>query len=411
MKPLERYYLGVDWADKFHQVWVSDEQGSKVAEKKLGDTVEDLATFGRWLNESRAQGLELWAAIEKPHGRIVDFLLDHGVVLYPVNPKAVDRVRDRFRMSSSKSDSFDAYVLAEFLRTDHGHLRPLEPASQGAQELKLLSRDQHRLVRQKTRLLNQLRVTLKEYYPRPLEVFSDLESQTALDFLKRYPTPAALSELSRRQFNRFAKREHHLGEKRSKELWEKLHQPQLAVPAHVVRAKARLLGVLLVQLEALSEAVTTYQENIKSFFASMPAADLVKTLPGAKTGTIVASLWAELGDAKSRWQSFRHLQAEAGMVPVTKASGKSRVVHFRFACNKMMRHLAYWLAFVSINRSQWANHYYREQRAKGHNHHQALRALGAKWLKIIFVMWRDHKPYDENYHLANITRQNMRQLA
>ena len=99
------------------------------------------------------------------------------------------------------------------------------------------------------------------------------------------------------------------------------------------------------------------------------------------------------------------------MVPVTKASGKSRVVHFRFSCNKVMRHASYWLAFVSLNRSEWANHYYRDQRAKGHNHHQAIRALGAKWLKIIFVMWRDHKPYDENYHLANITRQKMRQAA
>ena len=120
---MERYHLGVDWADKFHQIWVSDGQGQKITEKKVGETVEELAEFGRWLDESRAKGSELWAAIEKPQGRIVDFLLDHGVVVYPVNPKAVDRARDRFRMSSSKSDSFDAYVLAEFLRTDHGHLR------------------------------------------------------------------------------------------------------------------------------------------------------------------------------------------------------------------------------------------------------------------------------------------------
>ena len=114
------------------------------------------AEFGCWLDESRAKRIELWAAIEKPHGRIVDFLLDHGVAVYAVNPKALDRARDRFRMSQSKSDSFDAYVLAEFLRTDHGHLRALEPNSDEAQELKLLTRDQYRLVRQKTRLVNQL---------------------------------------------------------------------------------------------------------------------------------------------------------------------------------------------------------------------------------------------------------------
>ncbi len=409
-KRLKRYYLGVDWADQFHQVWVSDPKGKKVAEMKIEQTPKGMSELGLWLNGRKAEGIELWAGIEKPHGRIVDFLLDHGVVVYPINPKALDRVRDRFRMSQSKSDSFDAYVLAEFVRTDHVHLRVLQPSSEQAQELKMLTRDHHRLVRQKTRLLNQIQVTLKEYYPRPLEVF-DLETNLALDFLTQYPTPQALSKLSRRHWNRFAKREHHLGEARCKELWEKLSQPQLAIPEHVVRAKAQLLAVLVIQLKSLIEAVNSYSEKVQRFFASMPAAKLVETLPGGKSGTTVPMLWAELGDAKSRWESFRHLQAEAGGVPVTKASGKSHVVHFRFACNKLMRYASYWLSFTSLNRCEWANKYYRDQRAKGHSHHEALRALGAKWLKIIFIMWRDDKPYDENYHLANIARQTMRQAA
>lgn len=408
---MKRYYVGVDWADEFHQVWVSDAEGKKVAEMKVEQNPKGMAEFGRWLDESRAKGIELWAAIEKPAGRIVDFLLDHGVVVYPVNPKALDRVRDRFRMSRSKSDSFDAYVLAEFVRTDHVHLRALEPNSAQAQEFKMLTRDHHRLMRHKTRLINQIEVTLKEYYPRPLEVFGDLEAKIALDFLTQYPTPRSVSELTRRKWNRFAKREHRLGEQRCKELWEKLNQPQLGIPEHVVRAKAQLLRVLVVQLKTLAQAVESYSEKIQSFFASMPAAKLVQTLPGGKSGTIVAMLWAELGDAKSRWQSFRHLQAEAGGVPVTKSSGKSRVVLFRYACNKLMRYASYWLSFNSLNRCEWANKYYRDQRAKGHRHSQALRALAAKWLKIIFIMWRDDKPYDENYHLANITRQTMRQAA
>jgi transposase len=408
---VKRYYLGVDWSDEFHQVWASDPEGKKVIEKKVLENVDGLSEFGRWLDESRAQGMELWAAIEKPAGRIVDFLLDHGVVVYPVNPKALDRVRDRFRMSQSKSDSFDAYVLAEFLRTDHGHLRALEPSSEQAQELKLLTRDHHRLVRHKTRIHNLLDRTLKEYYPRPLEVFADLESKIALDFLTQYPTPEALSNLNRRQWNRFAKRDHHLGEARCKELWEKLNQPQLGIPPHVVRAKAQLLVVLVAQLRSLSQAVESYSERVQSFFASMPASELLHSLPGGKSGTILPMLWAELGDAKSRWQSFRHLQAEAGGVPVTKSSGKSHVVLFRYACNKLLRYASYWFSFVSLNRSEWANKYYRDQRARGKSHHQALRALAAKWLKIIFVMWRDHKPYDENYHLADIARQAIRQAA
>lgn len=409
---MERYYLGVDWGDK-HEIYVCDQPGReiKIKEHTLQQTPEAMAEFGRWVNERRSQGIELWAAIEKPHGRVVDFLLDHGVVVYPVNPKALDRARDRFRMSQSKNDCFDAYVLAEFLRTDHGHLRALEPDSAPAQELKLLTRDHQRLTRQKTRLLNQITITLKEYYPRPLEVFDDLETKVALDFLKTYPTPEALSQLTPRRWNRFATREHHLSETRAKELWETLQQPQLAVPAHVVRAKAKLLLALIVQLEASIQAVEGYSGGIEDFFGGMPAAEIARTLPGGKSGTTVATIWAELGDAKNRWHSFKHLQAEAGAVPVTKSSGKSRAVQFRFACNKHLRRAMYWFSFNSLNRSEWAKKYYRDQRAKGHSQHQALRALGAKWLKIIFVMWRDHRPYDENYHLANIARQMMRQAA
>jgi transposase len=403
--------LGVDWADAFHQVWISDAGGKKVAEMKVQQNAQEMGEFGRRLYEHKGQGIELWAAIEKPHGRIVDFLLGHGVVVYPVNPKALDRARDRFRMSQSKSDSFDAYVLADFLRTDHARLRALEPDSVQAQELKLLTRDHERLLRQKNRLINQIEITLKEYYPLPLEGFGNLETKIALDFLKAYPTPQSLAKLNRRGWNRFAKRQHRLSEVRANELWEKLNRAQLAVPEHVVRAKAKLLLVLVVQLEALLLAIESYGEEVERFFASTAAAELGKSLPGGKSGTTVPIIWAELGDAKSRWESFRHLQAEAGAVPVTQSSGKSRFVQFRFACNKHLRHAIYWFSFNSLNRCQWANKYYRDQRAKGHSHPQALRALGAKWLKIIFVMWRDHKPYDDNYHLANIARQKMHQAA
>ena len=322
---MKRYYIGVDWGDRLHQVYVGDEEGKKVREMKVPESVEGLAEIGRWLDENRAQGIELWAAIEKPAGRIVDFLLDHGVEVYPVNPKAVDRVRDRYRMSGSKSDPFDAYVLAEFLRTDQAHLKALRPSSEKAQELKMLSRDQRRVGRHKSRLLNQLTTTLKEYYARPLEVFGDIETELALDFLTRYPTPAHLGALKRKEFNHFATKQHHLSKQRCEELWEKLSQPHLAVPEHVVRAKAQLVEVLIDQLRASIKAVKIYNHRVESFFASSPAALLAKTLPGGKSGTLVAAIWAELGDAQGRWESSRHLQAEAGVVPVTKA----RRIRFR----------------------------------------------------------------------------------
>ena len=407
---MKRYYVGVDWADRVHQFYVGDENGEKVAEMKVEETPEGMAELGRWLDERRAEGSELWAGIEKPHGWIVDFLLDHGVVVYPINPKAVDRARDRFRMSQSKSDSFDARVLSEFVRTDHAHLRPLQPNSEQAQELKILTRDHQRLVRHKTRVLNQLEVTLKEYYVRPVEGFGALDTPMALDFLKQYPTPQALSGLSLKEWKRFA-REHCMTEKRRADLWERLSQAQLSVPDHVVRAKAQLVEVLVEQLEVLVRAVEKYGEKVERFFAFMPAAKLTKKLPGGRSGTMIPTVWAQLGDAEGRWESFRHLQAHAGTVPVTKRSGKGEVVHFRYACNKEMRHAVYLLAFVSLRQSEWALAYYRRQRERGHSHHRALRALGAKWLKILFVVWRDRVPYDENCHLANIARQHLRQAA
>src|SRR5438128_10493294 len=149
-----RYYLGVDWADQTHAVWVVDERGTKVAKRTVPHTAEGLSEWGRELDEWRAHGTELWAAIERPEGRVVDFLLDHGVVVYPVNPKALDRARDRFRQSAAKSDPFDARVLAAFLRTDNAPLRALRPRPEAAQGANLPPADYQRQLRQQPRRAN-----------------------------------------------------------------------------------------------------------------------------------------------------------------------------------------------------------------------------------------------------------------
>lgn len=405
-----RHYIGVDWADAEHAVWVEDETGTKVMSRTVPQTVEGLREWGRWLDERRAAGHELWAAIEKPDGRIVDFLLDHGVLVFPVNPKALDRARDRFRMSGAKSDPFDARVLAGFLRTDHGHLAPLRPSSEAAQELKGLTRDYTRQVRQQTRLLNQLTATLKAYYPRALEVAEDLKSQWARAFLRDYPTPAALTALTERRWQRWA-REHRLSAERTAALWPLLQQPQLPVPAHVVRVNARLVDSLLAQLAVTLDAVQAYQEAIADFFAAMPAAKWAGSLPGGQSGITVPRLYAELGDAGGRWQTFRQLQGHGGAVPVTERSGKQVVVKFRVACNLHLRQAVHQFAFQSLAKSEWARAYYDRCRQRGHSHHHAVRALAAKWLKIIFVLWTRQVAYDETHHLATMGRQRLRQPA
>jgi len=298
-------------------------------------------------------------------------------------------------------------VLADFLRTDHAHLQALQPSSDPAQELKLLTEDCQRHIRQQTRLVNQLTATLKAYYPRALEV-AELTTALAREFLQAYPTPEALTALTQRQWQRWA-RGRRLSEARIGALWAVLQQPQLPVPAHVVRAKARLMQSLVEQLTPVVAAIAQYRTVIDDFFARMPAAQWARTLPIGKRGITAPTLRARLGDAPGRWESFRHLQAQAGAVPVTKRSGKQRVIHFRFACDKSLRHVVDQVAFLSLLSSDWARAYYDRQRARGHSHYQALRALGAKWLKIIFVMWHRHVPYDEQYHLATMTRQHLQQ--
>lgn len=407
---MRRYYLGLDWGDEGHAVWVVDEAGEKVMSMEVKQTYEGINECGGWLNEQVAAGIEIWGAIEKPEGRIVEFLLDHGVVVYPINPKSLDRARDRFRVSGAKSDDYDARVLAEFLRTDHAHLHALRPSSDQGQELKMLTCDYNRMVKERTRLINQLKNTLKEYYPLFLEVFEDVTQDAALDFLQAYPSAEALEGLTQKRWQQFAQA-HRIRRKRSAQLWERLQKPTLPMPAHVVRAKSRLVGVLVEQLRMVVKAAAEYKEEVERFFADCPAAKIARSLPGGKSGATIPRIWAELGDAPERWESFRHLQAQGGSVPFTKQSGKSKSVQYRFGCNKRLRYAASWLAFISLGKSEWAKAYYDAQRARGHSHREALRALGAKWLKIIFVMWRDQVPYDENYHLANMTRHQLHQAT
>src|SRR5215510_9681760 len=203
-----RYYIGVDWADAEHAVWVADEEGQRVSASMVPHSAVGFSEWGRQLDEWRAAGLGLWAA--------------------------------------------------------------LEPSSEAAQELKLLTEDYQRQVRAQTRLVNQLTATLKAYYPRALEV-AELTTALAAAFLQAYPTPAMLLTLTERQWQRWAKA-HHLSAARTTELWTSLKAPHLPVPPHVVRAKSQLMQALVTELAAVMAAVARYRQAIDDFFASMPAA-------------------------------------------------------------------------------------------------------------------------------------------
>ena len=366
-------------------------------------------TSGGWLNARIADGIELFASLERPHGRMVEVLLNHGVVVYPVNPKSLDRARDRYRPNGGHADWFDAFVLGNSLRVDHMPLAALRPDSDESVELKMLTRDRLRASQNQTRCLNLLTQTLKEYYRRPLEVFPDFTTHMALVFLRRFPTPESLDKLTRGRWLKFAK-EHRRSDSRAQEMWDQLRAPQLPVKAHITRVQSRQLLHVIDELSLIVASVKDYDQEIERFFLTLKTVDIARSLHTCKTGIILPTLWAELGDAPGRWESFRHLQGYAGTTPYTKQSGKSKTVLFRYGCNKVLRYAIHWYAIHSLKKCVWSKAYYQRQRNHGKSYNQAIRALSAKWLKIIYVMWRDQVQYDENSHLANIGRQNLNLL-
>ena len=407
-----RVYVGIDWAEGAHRVAELDEQGRCVTLRTVEETAAGIAEFGGWLAAQGAAGREVYAGIERPDGRIVELLLAAGVVVYVLNPKAVDRARARHRANRCKDDDFDAYVIGEFVRTDHPHLHALRPNSAACEELRLLTRDYDSFVRQQTRLVQQLTRTLGEYYPLARTLFADLTTHTAQDFLQRYGTPDRATALTRQQWMTFARR-HRMAQADADRRWTQLRTAQVAVPAHVVRAKARRMEAVRRELATVLVTVAAYQREVEDFFAAWPAHRLTESLPVGGGGVMIATIWAALGDTAGRWSAPAHFQAHTGVVPGTERSGKQRTGHifFRHGCDHLLRHALTRYAFVSLGHCEWARAYYKQQRARGHGHYRALRALAAKWAKIFFVMWQRHVPYDDEHHLATIARQQLRRAA
>jgi len=338
--------------------------------------------------------------IETPNHPLVEYLLDKGCMVYPINPKAVERYRDRHRLFRKlKSDPLDARVLADILRTDRKNHRPIFPDSELAKELKMLTQDHQHLVRERTRLSNQLTTCLKSYYPIALSMFSDIDRKCALTFLKKYPTLKEARTLSLPELRNFLQS---LSYGRPKEI-ERMHRllftPQIPVRASVARAKSRYMLALVSQLLPLLEEIKAYEKEIERLLKKHPDSKLFTSLPGA--GTILAArVLTELGENRGLHPHYSSLQCLAGTAPVTKSSGTYRVVKLRHSCKKGFRHAMQQLAFCSILRSTWARHYYDGQRRKGKSHSQAIRALANKWLKIIHALWHKRELYREEHHLS-----------
>lgn len=387
--------IGIDWADAEHVYCLMDETGATLATGTIDHTAEGLERF-MTLARARVQNpREVLVALEASQGPLVGALLDQQFTVYAINPKAVDRHRERFRVAGAKSDLRDAWVLATLLRTDRALYRPLLPDSEIAQELRALTRDRAELVRTRTMLSNQLTACLKAYFPEVLTLFPDPDRPVALALLRAFPTRQALQAAPAEQLEAFLRR-HHCPHSRDRaaEIHARMRAHGFHIAPPIVRAKARLADTLASQLQALGRHIDAYDREIQRVLKLHPDGELYHSLPGAGN-VLAARMVGELGDNRDRYRDASSAQCEAGTAPVTRTSGTIRTVHFRRACIHPLRDTLWQFAFASTRHCAWAKTYYTRARLRGKKHTEAVRMLGNVWLRIIIAMRRDRRPYDE----------------
>lgn len=389
-------FAGLDWASQTHAVCIIDRRARVLAQFDVAHDAEGLRALIRRLKAARIDAI----AIERPSGLIVDTLLEHGFTVVPIHPNALKASRPRYRSHGGKSDASDAYILADLLRTDGHRFKPLARQSDEIRALRALVRGRDDLVATRVQLANQLRSLLESFWPGAAEVFADIDSPIALAFVQRYPTPEAASRLGPKRMAAFCAHYGYSGRRSCEQLLERLHQApavelgdlELDAKGEMTLSLARVLSQLLDQIRLLTSRIEHHlcQSEDGPILMSFPRAGRINA----------AQILAELGSVRERYTSADHLAAEAGVVPVTYESGKSKAVAFRFACNHRLRAAVTCLADNSRHANAWAAATYGAARARGCDHPHAIRILARAWLRVIWRTWQDRTPYDPARHTA-----------
>ncbi|MFQ6609136.1 MAG: IS110 family transposase [Fidelibacterota bacterium] len=402
------FFCGIDWSDNGFIAVIVDPLGKVVKKFIVRNSADEFDKFIDKIRIVTSNVSDMLFAIETPNLAIVDYLMENGYTVYPINPKSVDRYRDRYRVSGAKDDFFDAFVLANIIRTDMDHHQPLSNGSDLARELKILTQDREKFVKTKTKMTNQLRSCLKACYPEVCDLFDDLSSPSALTFLITFPTWEDLKKKSQKQLIQFLKKRKITHPVLLKKIIEHTHTPPIPIDPVVKKAKVRQMLTLVKQLISLCRQIKEYDQEIKQLLDKHEDKDIFLSLPGAAEN-LASRLLSQFGDDRSRFQSVSELRPMAGTAPVTKQSGKYKYVIFRFSCRKPFRNALQLFSFSSLTKCKWAALYYEKHREMGKTHHHALRLLSDKWIKIIFAMWQNHHEYDENKFLADKLKHMMDQ--
>lgn len=394
-----KHYVGLDWAKEAHAICVIDAEG-EVADRfearhdraGLAELIGRLKRFG--------EPAELRIAVERPSGLLVDTLVEAGFVVVPIHPNVVKACRSRYSTVHAKSDPGDAYLLADLLRTDGHRFEPLRPLSDEYRALRAMVRGRDDLVAERVAVANQLRSLLDSYWPGAVAIFADIDSPIALDFVERYPTPQSAKRLGPKRLARFLAAHHYSGRRSPEALLERLRgAPEGHAGELEVEAKSIVALRLVATLRTLVASIKRLTSAIEHAVAQLPTGRVVMSFPRA--GKInAAQIVAELGDDPARFGSEASLAAQAGVAPVTYASGKKIGVGFRWAANKRLRLAITTFADNSRHSNEWARGVYRRARMRGCDHPHAVRILARAWIRVLWRCWVDAVPYDTNKHIA-----------
>lgn len=397
------YWAGVDWGDKQHTVCVVSMTGEVVFKSCVPHSASGVAELVETV--SRFEGLA-GIAIETPRHVLVDALLKAGITVYAINPKQSYQWRLCESVAGPKNDSRDARSLAQGLRVYAKQLRPFQPEQVNVRVLAMLCEQEQSLIEQRTASVNALEAALKAYFPAVLSWFSTWATPVAWKFVQDFPTPEALAYAKKQTLCGWFKT--HRSPLTRKRL-ERIEQRQdvLALTADPVTHPAHSLRVtaLVRELLAIQWGIDQHRKQIEVLFAEIPESSIFSSLPGAGR-KLAPRLLSMFGSDKTRYQSAHNLCMLAGTVPIEFSSGGRNCVAFRRGCRKSYRNALHQFAGSSRRYCTWANAFYKKCRRDKQCHALALRNLATKWLNIIFRMWQEAIPYDNQRYLDALKRAN-----
>ena len=394
-QPANGLTAGIDWARDDHAVAIVDARGRQIVRQTVEHSDAGLRGLLRLLAEHGVDEV----AIERPDGPVIDTLLDGGLTVVVISPNQVKNLRGRYGSAGNKDDRFDAFVLADTLRTDRARLRPLTPDSPATVTLRRTCRARKDLVAHRVGVANQLREHLHRVFPGAVGLFADIDSQISLSFLARFDCQDRADWLSPKRLAAWLASVGYCGRTDPAVLHTRLTAaPRGAIGEQGV-AETHVTRALLTVLVTLTEQIKAMSIQIDEQLALHTDAHIFTSLP--RSGRVrAARLLTEIGDCRARFPTPEALACLAGVAPSTRQSGKIRTVGFRWSCDKQLRDAVTDFAGDSRRANPWAADLYDRAITRGHDHPHAVRILARAWIYVIWHCWQNNTAYDPNQHGA-----------